>query len=405
MTNREAAIKVIKRLHKAGHQALLAGGCVRDMLLSRTAKDYDVATSALPEDVIKLFGRTLKIGAQFGVVMVLDGDEQVEVATFRTESGYADGRHPDKVEFSTAKEDAARRDFTINGMFYDPLDKKVFDFVGGQEDLAKGIIRTIGTAHDRFGEDYLRMLRAIRFSTQIGFAIEDKTWAAICDLASNITNISGERIAMELESTLVAANRAGGGRQLLESGLAESIFGGFNDSEALFGVSVLGYLGKSIDFPLALAGLFSGFENDYALKAVEILKLSRSQIKHLTFLLDERGRLLNGEMTLAELKMIAGEPYFPDLYQLQRAIQDARGQSIKPLMTIMKRVQDLEGVNLRPKPLLNGHEIIGLGVTPGPMVGLVGREMYIAQLAEELKDSDGAKMWVSGWLKRHKDMK
>lgn len=405
MTNREAAIKVIKRLGKAGHQALLAGGCVRDMLLSRTAKDYDVATSALPEDVIKLFGRTLKIGAQFGVVMVLDGDEQVEVATFRTESGYADGRHPDKVEFSTAKEDAARRDFTINGMFYDPIDKKVFDFVGGQKDLAKGIIRTIGTAHDRFGEDYLRMLRAIRFSTQIGFAIEDKTWSAICDLAGNITNISGERIAMELESTLVAENRAGGGRQLLESGLAESIFGGFGDNEGLFGVSVLGYLAKNIDFPLALAGLFSGFESEYALKAVEILKLSRNQIKHLSFLLDERGTLLNSEMTLAELKMIAGEPYFPDLYQLQRAIQDARGQSVKPLMTIMKRVQDLEGVNLRPAPLLNGHEIISLGVKPGPTVGLVGREMYIAQLAEELKDSNAATKWVQSWIKRHEDMK
>ncbi|MCD6392697.1 MAG: CCA tRNA nucleotidyltransferase, partial [Planctomycetes bacterium] len=167
MTNREPAIKVIRRLHKAGHEALLAGGCVRDMILNRAAKDYDVATDARPQEVVKLFARTRKIGAKFGVVMVLDRNQQVEVATFRTESGYADGRHPDKVEFATAKADAARRDFTINGMFYDPIEKKILDFVGGQADLARCVIRTIGKPHDRFGEDYLRMLRAVRFSTRL----------------------------------------------------------------------------------------------------------------------------------------------------------------------------------------------------------------------------------------------
>jgi len=152
MTNRQAAIKIIKRLHSNGFEALLAGGCVRDMLLGRAASDFDVATSARPEDVIKLFRRTLKVGAKFGVVIVLLEGKQVEVATFRTEAGYADGRHPARVKFTGAAEDAGRRDFTINGMFYDPIKEKVIDYAGGKADLKKKLVRTIGKPKERFGE-------------------------------------------------------------------------------------------------------------------------------------------------------------------------------------------------------------------------------------------------------------
>ncbi|MFC1793885.1 CCA tRNA nucleotidyltransferase [Planctomycetota bacterium] len=194
MTNRQAAIKVIKRLQRSGFQALLAGGCVRDMLLGRRAKDYDVATNAQPKDVIELFNRTLKVGAKFGVVIVLIEGQQVEVATFRTETGYTDGRHPGSVEFTTAAEDASRRDFTINGMFYDPLKKEVIDYVDGQADLKSRIIRTIGKPAERFGEDYLRMLRAVRFSTQLSFEIESSTWSAVCRNAKKIAGISGDGI-------------------------------------------------------------------------------------------------------------------------------------------------------------------------------------------------------------------
>ncbi len=154
MTNKQAAIKIIKRLQRNGFQALLAGGCVRDMLLDRRAKDYDVATDARPKDVIRLFKRTLKVGAKFGVVIVLIEGRQVEVATFRTETGYADGRHPGAVAFTTAAEDAGRRDFTINGMFYEPLQKEVIDYVDGQADLRAKIVRTIGRPAERFSEDY-----------------------------------------------------------------------------------------------------------------------------------------------------------------------------------------------------------------------------------------------------------
>ncbi|MCJ7693669.1 MAG: CCA tRNA nucleotidyltransferase, partial [Sedimentisphaerales bacterium] len=226
MTNKQAAIKIIKKLKRNGFEALLAGGCVRDMLLKRPAKDYDVATSAEPADVIRLFKRTLKVGAKFGVVMVLIDQIQVEVATFRTESGYTDGRHPANVRFATAAEDASRRDFTINGMFYEPLKKKVIDYVNGRADLKKQLIRTIGRPAERFGEDYLRMLRAVRFSTQLGFRIEPKTFSAIKKNAKNIHGISGERIAMELEAVLVHPNRSAGTSMLAESGLAKVIFPG-----------------------------------------------------------------------------------------------------------------------------------------------------------------------------------
>ena len=195
MTNREAAVSIIKTLRKNGYQAFLAGGCVRDMFLERDAKDYDVATDAHPEAVVKLFKRTLEIGAQFGVVMVLVDSQQVEVATFRTESCYADGRHPAEVSYSDAEHDASRRDFTINGMFFDPIEERVIDYVGGKDDLKAKVIHTIGDPAARFDEDYLRMLRAIRFSTQLGFEIAADTWNAIVNSAANITGISGERIA------------------------------------------------------------------------------------------------------------------------------------------------------------------------------------------------------------------
>jgi len=245
MTNKQASIKIIKRLQRNGFQALLAGGCVRDMLLGRRAKDYDVATDARPKDVIRLFKHTLKVGAKFGVVIVLIEGRQVEVATFRTETGYADGRHPGAVAFTTAAEDAGRRDFTINGMFYDPSEDKVIDYVNGQADLKKQVVRTIGKPAERFAEDYLRMLRAVRFSTQLGFAIEPATFSAICRNAKNITRISGERIAVELEGILAGPNRSAGASMLIKSGLAEAIFAGFVGEQAKFAVSALSQLRKN----------------------------------------------------------------------------------------------------------------------------------------------------------------
>ena len=405
MTNKQAAIKVIKKLSRNGFQALLAGGCVRDMLLGQRPKDYDVATNAQPQDVIGLFKRTLKVGAKFGVVIVLLEDKQVEVATFRTETGYADGRHPSVVKFANAAEDASRRDFTINGMFYDPLKEKVIDYVDGRADLKKGLIRTIGKAKERFSEDYLRMLRAVRFSTQLGFAIEPATWSAIRSNAKKITKISGERIAIELEAILVNPNRSVGTSMLAKSGLADAIFPGFTGERVKFGISVLGQLRKKVDFALALASLFAGCTTEFALKRCQIVKLSRSRNKHIKFLLANRGKLLDDQMALSRLKMILAEPYFWDLYELQRAIQKAGpdgAEGIAALGRLRKRIKDLGDVELRPKPLLNGHDLIRLGAVPGPGLGQLAEEMYIAQLEGKLQTPNQARQWAQNWLQKHR---
>jgi len=405
MTNKQAAIKVIKRLQRSGFQALLAGGCVRDMLLRRRAKDHDVATDAQPRDVIRLFKRTLKVGAKFGVVIVLIEGQQVEVATFRTETGYADGRHPGSVEFTSAAEDAGRRDFTINGMFYDPLEKKVIDYVDGQADLKSRIVRTIGKPAERFGEDYLRMLRAVRFSTQLGFAIESSTWSAVCGNAKKIAKISGERIAMELEGILVHPNRAVGASMLIDSGLAMVIFPGFAGEQAKSAISVLGQMRRKVDFALAIACFFAGCETEFAVRNCRILKLSRNRNKHIKFLLANRGKLLNEQMSLAELKKLLAQPYFWDLYELQRAIQKSKGhgrKSIAPLIALRKRINALGDVELQPEPLLNGHDLIRLGAVPGPALGQLAEEMYIAQLEGTLHTAEQAGRWAKKWLQKHK---
>ena len=406
MTNREAAIKVIRQLRRSGFEALLAGGCVRDMLLGRRAKDFDIATGAHPKEVMKIFRRTVKVGVKFGVVIVLLGKKQVEVATFRTETGYVDGRHPGKVEFSDAREDALRRDFTINGMFYDPIRREVIDYVGGRGDLEKKLIRTIGVARERFGEDYLRMLRAVRFSAQLGFAIESKTKSAIGKGAKNISKMSGERIAMELEGILAGANRSAGASLLIRSGLAGVIFPGFAGKGAAQAVKVLAELPKRIDFALGLAGFFAGFETGFAIEKCRVLKPSRNLTKQMKFLLANRSVLLDDEMSLADLRVLLAEPCFEDLYALEKAIQRIAGggKALTPLLRIRRRINSLGDIELRPKPLLDGYYLIRLGAVPGPMVGQLGREMYIAQLQGGIESVPEAREWVKEWLDKHKEM-
>jgi len=402
MTNKQAAIQIIRRLRKAGFQALLAGGCVRDMLLGKKPKDHDVVTDATPAEVCKIFRRTIKVGAKFGVIIILADSQQVEVATFRTETGYTDGRRPDKVSFTSAQQDALRRDFTINGMFYDPLQKKVMDYVGGQKDLKSKNLRTIGKADERFSEDYLRMLRAVRFAAQLDFEIEKNTLIAVKKYSGRITKISGERIAAELELLSAAAGRKKGVKLLIKTGLAERIFPIFKNARtAELAVKVFDYLPKGIVFELAVAALFVACRTGDAMENLKILKLSRNQLKHIKFLLERRGYLLNSDMGLAHLKLIISEPYFEDLYSLQKAIQKADGKSLSALLTVRRRADALAGSQLRPKPLLNGHELIQLGAEPGPQVGHVGRELYIEQLSENITTRQQASNWVKDWLKRH----
>ena len=201
MTNaalRETAKEIVRRLDAAGFQAFWVGGCVRDFLLGREPQDYDIATDARPEQIENLFRKTIPVGRKFGVVIVVADQQQFQVATFRAEADYRDGRRPEKVVFANAEADALRRDFTVNGLFYDPLTEKIHDWVGGERDLRAGVIRTIGAPEERFAEDHLRLLRAVRFAAQLGFVIEPRTFAAVQSLAPKIRFISAERVRDEL---------------------------------------------------------------------------------------------------------------------------------------------------------------------------------------------------------------
>ncbi len=224
MKQRESALVVVKKLQAEGFIALFAGGCVRDHLLGRRPKDYDIATDAFPEEVEALFPKTIPIGKAFGVIAVIDGKEIVEVATFREETGTLDGRHPETILFSAAKEDALRRDFTINGMFFDPIKEQLIDYVHGQRDLEKKLVKAIGDPVERFQEDHLRMLRAVRFAHNLGFALDPATESAIQSMAMLISNISAERIEQELTRILTESPRPGDAlRHLHELGLLEPI--------------------------------------------------------------------------------------------------------------------------------------------------------------------------------------
>ena len=219
----KTARSIARRLRDSGHIAYFAGGCVRDMVREQTPKDFDVATDASPEEVQKLFPRTYAVGAHFGVIVVLEGGFQFEVATFRADGVYIDGRRPVEVRFSSPEEDARRRDFTINGMFYDPATESLIDYVGGRDDLRAKIVRAIGAASARFEEDHLRMLRAIRFATVLDFEIEARTWDALTNQSASITQISAERIRDELVKIFMSPNRVKGWDLLDRSGLMAAV--------------------------------------------------------------------------------------------------------------------------------------------------------------------------------------
>src|SRR3977135_1776654 len=219
----EAARKVAARLREDGHIAYFAGGCVRDMVRGLAPKDYDIATDARPEVVQKLFQRTYAVGAHFGVIIVLENGFQFEVATFRSDEAYIDGRHPISVRFSSPEEDAKRRDFTINGMFFDPIAEKVIDFVDGRADLKAKLVRAIGDPRQRFTEDRLRMLRAVRFATVLDYKIDNHTWDALVANAGSINQISAERIRDELVRIFTSPNRARGWDLLDASGLMPAV--------------------------------------------------------------------------------------------------------------------------------------------------------------------------------------
>jgi len=369
-TLHQAMIEVVRRLRAAGCQSLLAGGCVRDMMLGKRPHDYDVATDATPEHVMRIFPQTRAVGAQFGVVIVRIGGHSIEVATFRSDLEYQDGRRPERVVFTDARHDAERRDFTINGMFYDPLKREVIDYVGGQKDLEAKVIRAIGNAEERFAEDHLRMLRAIRFACRLGFRIEAKTRRAIEMHASKLKRISAERIAGEAERILTDPNRAEGMRLAVESGLSEAMFPGISREQLLAGIAVLEEFPKSCGFSTALAGLLYEAEPEAVQKVCRYLKLSNDVRKQTCWLAGHRAKLpAEIPMSVGRLKKWAGEPLFEPLVVLVRCVRRAKGESLSPLRALRRQIRELGEQAVRPARLLDGHELIRLGAVPGPMVG------------------------------------
>lgn len=240
-STRELATEIVRRLHAAGFAAYWVGGCVRDFLLGREPEDFDIATDAVPEQIEKLFPRTIAVGRKFGVMVVVEAEQQFQVATFRAESDYRDGRRPEQVSFGDARADATRRDFTINGLFLDPLTNQTHDWVKGEADLRAGIIRTIGEPTERFGEDHLRMLRAIRFAARLGFAIEPDTFAAVRAHAAKIKLISAERIRDELNKLFAPPAQGGAGSPLpaADSKTGDGAHGGTRPTAASRGLELL----------------------------------------------------------------------------------------------------------------------------------------------------------------------
>lgn len=407
MTEREFAVAVVRRLREAGHEALWAGGCVRDELLGLVPTDYDVATDARPERVRKLFRRTVAVGASFGVIEVLgprteSGLLKVQVATFRSDVSYSDGRHPDAVVFSSARDDALRRDFTINGMFFDPLEGRLLDFVGGQEDLQARVLRAIGDPVARFTEDKLRILRAVRFASRFELRIDPATREAVQTMAPALTIVSAERIADELRRLLVDPHRARGMDLLYDTGLAAVILPEIVPMKGLpqgppsaptgdlWGhvLRVLDLLGPAPSFPLAFAALlhdvgkprtvgrtpdrytFYGHEHVGCRLAGDIarrLKLSNAERERLEWLVDRHQYLCGARhMQTSKLKTMLNHPGIGELLVLHRADALASGRSDDHVVYCEQLLREWSQEDLNPAPLLTGHDLLRHGLKQGP---------------------------------------
>lgn len=436
MSLESVSVKVVERLQNAGFEAFWVGGCVRDFLLGRQAKDYDVATSARPEQVEAVFPHVVPVGKQFGVLLVVEEGCSIQVATFRAESDYLDGRHPSQVTFASARADAIRRDFTINGIFYDPIRRQTHDWVGGLADLRAKILRTIGTPEERFAEDHLRLLRAVRLAAELGFIIEPETFAALRQLAGWIRTVSAERVRDELVKLFRPPHAARGLDLLHASGLLAQILPELNaavtceqspeyhpegtvfdhvrlmldqmpeDAPASLPWAVLLHdVAKPVTSsknPATGAIHFYGHEKVGATLAEAILrrlKFPRKQIEEVvTCVLHHMQFKDVPRMRKATLRRMLLRPTFPLELELHRL--DCMGSHGS--LDIYEALRDeLEELHRRPEmtpPLLTGDDLIAMGMAPGPGMGALLRQIRDKQLQEELKTPEEARAWASEQL-------
>ncbi|MEQ1858836.1 MAG: CCA tRNA nucleotidyltransferase [Chthoniobacteraceae bacterium] len=428
----QSARRIVQRLRDAGHVALYAGGCVRDRLRGQEPHDFDIATDARPAQVQELFRRTFDVGAQFGVIVVHEDDQDFQVATFRSDRAYIDGRHPESVVFSTPREDAERRDFTVNGMFFDPIADEVIDYIGGQNDLAARVLRAIGDPEARFREDRLRMLRAVRFATVLGFEIEPATWSAVCANAAHIHDVSAERIREELVKTLVHPDRVRGFDLLDASGLLREIL---PEMESLKGCTqpeqfhpegdvfvhtraMLGLLPPcELSVPLVFGVLlhdiakpptrfvdptgrirFNGHEKVGARMAEEImtrLRFSRAEIDATVEAVSEHMAFKDvQQMRVAKLKRFMARPGFEDELELHRVDCQSSHGMLDNYTFLKTRREEFANEPLIPPPLITGEDLIALGLAPGPRFKEILEAVQSRQLEGTLADRDAALAFV-----------
>jgi poly(A) polymerase len=430
------AVHIVRRLSEAGHRALLAGGCVRDRLLGREPKDYDVATAAHPEQVRALFPHSLEIGAAFGVICVLgerpSPDQpplQVEVATFRRDGGYVDGRHPDGVEFVYEVEDVKRRDFTVNGLLYDPLRDEVLDYVGGHKDLASRSIRAIGDPRRRFREDRLRMLRAPRFAAALDFRIDGLTASAIRKEAPHIHEVSAERIREEL-SKMLAGPRPRHAMELLKSlRLLKEIL---PEVDAMAGVEqsprfhpegdvwahTLTLLDELDGAPLTLAWaallhdvgkpptFVRGHDrirfNDHERVGATMTEAVLRRLKYPREVIERVMDLVAQHMVFkdvkrmrpAKLKCFLRRPHFEEHLELHRLDCLASHGNLDAHAFCRQQLATLPDEKLRPPPLIDGEDLKRLGLVPGPLFKQILKEVEEAQLEGRLESGEAALEYV-----------
>lgn len=424
---------IVLRLREAGFEAYYAGGCVRDMLLGATPHDYDVATSARPEQVQALFPRTVPVGAQFGVILVVEGAQEFQVATFRADGAYLDGRHPQDVTFTTAEGDAQRRDFTVNGLFYDPEAGRVIDYVGGGQDLAQRIVRAIGRPEQRFEEDKLRLLRAVRFAATLGFEIEPSTWEAVRENSAKIHAVSAERIREELAKIFLSPARVRGLDLLEASGLLRELL---PEVAALRGCEqppefhpegdvyvhtrlMLELLPATVSLPLVLSVLFHDIGKPPTFQRDETGRIRFNGHEHvsaeMTGAIMRRLRFSNEEieatiemvrnhmafkdvqnMRVAKLKRFMARPTFLDELELHRV--DCRGSHglLDNYDFLLRKREEFANEPLIPPPLVTGHDLIALGWKPGPKFKETLDAVQTRQLEGTLTSRAEALAWLSG---------
>ncbi len=412
---REYAARVVEILRRRGYKAWFAGGCVRDEVLGIPPKDYDIASSATPEQVLALFPRAEKVGAHFGVVLVKEAENCVEVATFRSDHGYSDGRHPDAVTFETdPRLDAIRRDFTINAMFLDPFTGEVLDFTGGRDDLRAGVVRAVGNAVERFREDHLRILRAARFAARFGFDIEPETYAAMRSQGSLLDTVSRERVREELIRILTEGGARRGLELLDGCGLLERLL---PEVKAFQGVAqppefhpegdvwthvmlmldlmgkaspalALGVLlhdvGKPSTFRVAERIRFDGHVEVgvvMARRILERLRCSGEQVERVCALVEHHMRFSHVKrMKQSTLKRFLRMPRFEDHLELHRLDCLSSHRNLESYEFARHAFENMPSEALRPPRLLTGDDLIAAGYTPGPLFRELLRAVEDAQL-------------------------